>query len=520
MFRFFKSFNYILRIFKIGFVLARHDALFPLKTLKILPFITITAKLFVLKKHRQKDFETIFDYQGHCLREALLDLGPSFVKLGQILSVRSDVVGDEVARALAILQDNAPGFPFKKVEQKIELSFQKKVHDLFVDFEEESVAAASIAQVHKAYLPTGEKVAVKVLRPGIRQKFRKDIDLLRWLVKIIDRKFPQFDWLQLKDTVNTIEDILFREIDLKMEAAAAEELAENFAEDPTYSPPKIYWDYSSSEVLTLEWVDGVRINDKQGMIDLGLDPTKILRQSAESFFYQIYRDGYFHADVHGGNAFVTKEGTIIPIDFGVMGRIDTNIRLFLAETLIGLLEGDYRRVAEVHLRSGFLPKDTSLEEFTQACRAVGATIYGKSSSEISYGELLGQMLNVTERYKLRVPQQLLLLQKTMVMAEGMGKILDKDANMWELARPLVREFWKKNMSPQAKILRKAHDAYHEIKALPHFPNFIHHLDNIVTKDGIKLAPQEDSTSKKTQSSNQNILYVMIFLLGFLMSKLF
>lgn len=510
-----KSVSHLLRLFKISFTLARHDALFLLEKLEILPFVTYSTKLF-RKKHKKDKFDTLSHYHGHCLREALIDLGPSFVKLGQILSVRSDIVGDEIAGELSKLQDRMPGFEFAEVERKIEKNFRKKIPDLYKEFEEKPVAAASIAQVHKATLHTGETVAVKILRPDIKEKFRRDLDLLKWLVGIVDKQLPQYHWMRLQETVETIEDILFREVDMKLEAAAAEELADNFADDPYYRPPTIYWDYTAPEILTMEWVDGVSIGDKQGMLDAGLDPNEILKRSAESFFYQVYRDGYFHADMHGGNAFVTKEGVIIPVDFGVMGRVDRPLRLFLAETLLGLLEGDYRRVAEVHVRAGYVPRDISIDEFAQACRAAGTTVYEKSTGEISYGELLGQMIKVTERYKLQVPMQILLLQKTMIMAEGMGNILDAKINMWELARPLIQEWWKKYMSIEAKALRRIYEAYEDAKKIPLLVDSVREFGQLITNDGFKVKAVSEPSQDRNGSSIW--MYLSIFLLGLLVAK--
>jgi len=258
-----------------------------------------------------------------------------------------------------------------------------------------------------------------------------------------------------------------------MEAAAAQELGENFRDDPSYRTPEIDWDRTAQRVMTQERVDGIPIGDREAIIAAGHDPDVIMQRSAEAFFYQVFRDGFFHADMHGGNAFVDRQGCIVPVDFGIMGRVDEDTRGYLAELLVAFLRRDYRAVAEVQFRAGYVPADQSIEMFAQACRSIGEPIFGKPSHQISIARLLAQLLRVTEQFEMTVQPQLLLLQKTMLMAEGMGTRLNPNVNIWELARPLIEDWMRAHFGPRATVQRSVGDLMQGLRRVPRLIDSLH-----------------------------------------------
>ncbi|UYN94762.1 MAG: 2-polyprenylphenol 6-hydroxylase [Enhydrobacter sp.] len=446
------------RLLRVARSFARHDALFPLETLGIAPALIAWARLFRARRDRRRP--------GERLAAALQEMGPSFIKLGQALSTRADLLSEAVAADLARLQDHLPAFPGAAARHTIESELGRPIDVLFARFEDEPVAAASIAQVHFATTTDGREVAVKVLRPGIERAFERDLDLFYWVAELVERTQPRFRRLKPVEAVRAFADIVRIEMDLRMEAAAAEELGENFADDPGYRAPAIDWDRTAERVMTLERVEGIPIGDRDAIVSAGHDPDAIMKKCAEAFFYQVFRDGFFHADMHGGNAFVDRNGSIVPVDFGIMGRVDEATRGYLAELLVAFLSRDYRAVAEVQFRAGYVPAGQSLEVFAQACRSIGEPIFGKPSHEISIARLLAHLLRVTEQFEMPVQPQLLLLQKTMLMAEGMGTRLNPGVNIWELARPLIEEWMQSHFGPRATAARAAGELAEALRRLP------------------------------------------------------
>jgi ubiquinone biosynthesis protein len=444
---------------------ARHDALFPLETLGIAPALIAWARLFAPRGDTRRP--------GERLAAALQDMGPSFIKLGQALSTRADLLSEEVAADLARLQDHIPAFPGAEARRIIESELGQPLGAVFSSFDDVPVAAASIAQVHFAVTTDGRDVAVKVLRPGIEKAFERDLDLFYWVAELVERTQPRFRRLKPVESVRAFADVVRVEMDLRMEAAAAEELGDNFADDPNYRAPRIDWDRTAERVMTQERVDGIPIGDREAIIAAGHDPHEIMRKAAEAFFYQVFRDGFFHADMHGGNAFVDRQGTIVPVDFGIMGRVDEDTRGYLAELLVAFLRRDYHAVAEVQFRAGYVPPDQSLEIFAQACRSIGEPIFGKPSHQISIARLLAQMLRVTEQFQMAAQPQLLLLQKTMLMAEGMGTKLNPNVNIWELARPLIEDWMVTHFGPRATVGRAVDDLAQGLRRLPRLIDSLH-----------------------------------------------
>lgn len=453
------------RLLRMALSFARHDALFPLETLGIAPALITWARLFAPRRDARRP--------GERLAAALQDMGPSFIKLGQALSTRADLFSEEVAADLARLQDHIPAFPGAEARRIIEAELGQPIDAIFSSFDDVPVAAASIAQVHFAVTADGRDVAVKVLRPGIAKAFEQDLDLFYWMAELVERTQPRFRRLKPVESVRAFADVVRVEMDLRMEAAAAEELGENFADDPNYRAPRIDWDRTAERVMTQERVDGIPIGDRDAIIGAGHDPHEIMRKCAEAFFYQVFRDGFFHADMHGGNAFVDRQGTIVPVDFGIMGRVDEDTRGYLAELLVAFLRRDYHAVAEVQFRAGYVPPDQSLETFAQACRSIGEPIFGKPSHQISIARLLAQMLRVTEQFQMSAQPQLLLLQKTMLMAEGMGTKLNPNVNIWELARPLIEDWMVTHFGPRATVGRAVDDLAQGLRRLPRLIDSLH-----------------------------------------------
>jgi len=475
-----ESLRHIFRLITIARTLARHDALFILEQLKLAPTIVSIAKL--ISKRR------VAGRPGERLARAFQDLGPSFIKVGQMLSTRSDLLGEEMAADLAKLQDKLPPFTTAQARAAVEAEFNGPLADLFAQFDDEPVAAASIAQVHFAVTNDGDDVAVKILRPNIEQAFKADLELFFWGARILERTRPELRRLKPVQTVKTLARSVEIEMDLRFEAAAADELRLNFTHDDTIFVPTIDWQRTGQRVLTTERVHGIPLGDLTAILNAGHDPYEILKKTAESFFQQVFRDGLFHGDMHPGNLFVLPNGTVAVVDFGIMGRLDRTTRKHLAEMLLGFLTRDYRRAAEVHFEAGWIPQDQSVDEFTQACRSISEPILDRPQNEISFANLLGQLFQITATFDMETQPQLLLLQKTMLIAEGTGRNLCPDANMWLIARPLIETWMRKNLGPEAQIKDAAEQTLAAIKKLP---AVIHGLENTLSQfdeKGLKLHP--------------------------------
>ena len=431
-----------LRLFALVRTLARHDALFVFDRIDAARLLVLMLRPFVRRQPGRL---------GEKLARALQDAGPSFIKLGQALASRSDLLGEQIAADLSQLMDRLPPFPFDEVRTTIEDEFDRPLEELFRSFDEEPVAAASIAQVHFAVDAEGREVAVKVLRPGIEAAFDRDLDLFFWVGERVEIHLPMLRRLRLVESVAILADAVGREMDLRFEAAAATELAENFTGDPSFHVPVVDWTRTGKRVLTTQRVSGIKIDEREAIIAAGHDPHQVLAHATEAFFNQVFRDGFFHGDLHAGNLFVRDDGGIAAVDFGIMGRLDRATRRHLGEMLLAFLSRDYRRAAEVHFEAGWVPADRSLDAFAQACRSIAEPILDKPQSEISIARLLGHLFRVTKTFAMETQPQLLLLQKTMLVAEGTGRKLAPDANMWLLARPLIESWTADTFGPEARV---------------------------------------------------------------------
>jgi ubiquinone biosynthesis protein len=489
------------RLVTIGLTLARHDALFPLDRVAAVAPLLRLARLFA--RRRGADPRR----PGQRLAAALDALGPSFIKLGQILSTRVDLVGEEIGADLASLQDRLPPFPAAEARAAIESEFDRPLGELYAAFDDNAVAAASIAQVHFARTVEGREVAVKVLRPGIAQAFARDLDLFLWLATLAEWLQPGLRRLRPVEVVHTLADVVTLEMDLRFEAAAASELAENFAADPAFRVPRVDWARTGRNVLTLERVGGIRIDDRAALVAAGHDIGDLLSRAAGAFFNQVFRDGFFHADMHPGNIFIAADGALAVVDFGIMGRLDRDTRYYLADMLLGFLGGDYRRVAEVHFAAGYVPLRRSVDAFAQACRSIGEPILGRPLQEISIGRLLAQLFRITAQFEMETQPQLLLLQKTMVQVEGLGRRLDPTVNIWTLARPLIEAWMRENRGPEARV-RQGLDGL--VEAAERLPQLVRNLEALIadwSREGVVL--HAESLARQAAERTQHLPRLLV-----------
>ncbi len=382
---------------------------------------------------------------------AITALGPAYIKFGQILSTRPDVVGVELSDQLRMLQDNLPPFPTRIAKDIIELELGCKADDIFSEFSE-PVAAASIAQVHRARIAaTGKEVAVKVLRPGIERAFQRDIDAFHFAAGMIQALSPASRRLRPTDVVGHFEAVVAGELDLRLEAASASEFAATTKDDEGFRVPQIDWSLTSRRVMTLDWAEGIPLGDVAALKAAGHDTTRLGERVIQLFLSHALRDGYFHGDMHQGNLKVAPDGAILAYDFGIMGAIDVYTRRVYAEILMGFIQRDYRRVAEVHFEAGYVPRDRDIDEFARALRAVGEPIFGMDASRISMARLLSYLFEVTERFGMQTRTELILLQRTMVVVEGVARSLDPHLNIWHSARPVVETYIRRNLGPQSMV---------------------------------------------------------------------
>ena len=489
----------LLRLITIARTLARHDALAPLQQLGVAPAVGRFAAL-VSRRHVQ-------GRPGQKLAAALTELGPSFIKLGQFLSTRADLLGEQMAADLSELQDALPPFPAEQARQILEQELDQPLEALFESFDDTPVSAASIAQVHLAVTKAKDdrpvrEVAVKVLRPGVEAAFALDLALFYDLAALAERTQPRLRRFRPTEVVALFDKTVRIEMDLRMEAAAASELAENFADDASYRVPGIDWERSSQRVLTMDRVAGIPIDDREALLAAGHDLEAVLTKAAAVFFNQVFRDGFFHGDQHPGNMWVDAAGNIVVVDFGIMGRLDRKTRSYLADMLLATLTRDYRRLAEVHAEAGYLPPEGELDVFAQALRSVCEPIFGRPLREISFARLLAQLLQLTEAFSMPVQPQLLLLQKNMLMAEGISRRLTADLNIWSLAQPLVEDWVIENRGPQARLRDSAEEAAHSLSRLPETLRDVRKAAHNLAEGAVRLHPESIAALRQEQVGNR------------------
>lgn len=405
--------------------------------------------------------------------EAFQAIGPAAIKLGQALATRPDLVGEAAAADLTRLQDSLPPAPFAVIRAAIEEGLERPIEEVFAEIDPEPVGAASIAQVHRAVTTDGRQVAVKVLRPNIEEDFAKAIETYEWAAAQVEQMGGEIARLRPRLVIATFRQWTNRELDLRLEAASASELRENLVAEPGFFVPQIDWSRTSRRVMTLEWIDGIKLTDRARLIEEGHDLKALATILVRAFLRQAVVDGFFHADLHQGNLFALPDGRLAAIDFGIMGRINRQARIWLAEILYGLITGNYRRVAEIHFEAGYVPPHHNIDEFATALRAVGEPIRGLPVKDISIGRMLDGLFKITRDFDMQTQPHLLLLQKTMVMEEGVATALDPDINMWEAAEPFLTEWVRSELGPEARL---ADSIVRGARMLRHLPDLVRRID--------------------------------------------
>lgn len=419
--------------------------------------------------------------RGVRIRRTLEDLGPIFVKFGQTLSTRRDLLPDDIAEELIKLQDRVPAFPGSDAKAIVEQALGQPVSLVFAEFEETPLASASVAQVHAARLHDGQDVVVKVLRPGIEKQIRSDIALLYELARLAQRFWSDAKRLRPIEVVAEFEKTILDELDLVREAANAAEMRRRFEDSEILYIPKVYWPYTRRQVLVMERISGIPVGDVETLKREGVDFKLLAERGVEIFFTQVLRDSFFHADMHPGNIFVTPPAQYIAVDFGIVGSISREDKRYVAENLLAFFNRDYRRVAEMHIESGWIPKTTRVEEFESAVRAVSEPIFEKPLKDISYGHLLLRLFQVARRFDMEVQPQLVLLQKTLLNIEGLGRDLYPDLDLWQTAKPFLERWFKDEMGPKAGLRKIQSQLPEWAESWPEMPMLIHRmLENAAT----------------------------------------
>ncbi|HEY6022786.1 MAG TPA: 2-polyprenylphenol 6-hydroxylase [Pseudolabrys sp.] len=483
--------SHLLRLSRAGFVFAREGVFALVDTRPLpLPAKTAIAVARLLERPSAKSGESR-------LAAALSKLGPTYVKLGQFLATRPDVVGTAIAQDLESLQDKMAPFPQSEAESAVAAAFDKPLSAIYSSFGP-PVAAASIAQVHRAEIEKDgvrKPVAVKILRPGIERRFKSDLDAFFFAARKGEAFSEEARRLRLIEVVSTLARSVAIEMDFRLEAAAASEMAENTRDDANFRVPTVDWDRTAREVLTLEWIDGIRLSDHGALEAKGFDLAALGRNVIQSFLRHALRDGFFHADMHPGNLFVDDEARLVAVDFGIMGRLGPKERRFLAEILLGFISRDYYRTAQVHFDAGYVPRHHSVDSFAQAIRAIGEPIHNRTAEDISMAKLLMLLFEVTGLFDMRTRPELLLLQKTMVVVEGVARSLDPKLDMWTTADPVVREWIARNLGPVGRLEDAVEGAGEIGRFLGEVPGLLTRagtlLDQVddITRDGLVLSPE-------------------------------
>ena len=485
------SLSHLFRLGRVGLVCAREGIFGLIDPAPLPPQLRLVWRLGRLIERPSKADAK------HRLSTTVTALGPSYVKLGQFLATRPDVVGPALARELESLQDSMPPFSQGEAEKTVAAALDKKLSDVFVTFGP-PVAAASIAQVHRAEIKTSSgrrPVAVKVLRPGIERRFKDDLEAFGFVARNAELLSPEARRLRLVEVVETLARSVALEMDLRLEAAALSEMAENTKDDPDFRVPTVEWDYTARDVLTMEWIDGTPFNDRAALAARDLDLARLGRALIQTFLRHALRDGFFHADMHPGNLFVDSKGRLVAVDFGIMGRLRSQERQFLAEILLGFITRDYRRTAEVHFEAGYVPAHHSVESFAQAIRAIGEPIHSRTAEDISMAKLLTLLFEVTGLFDMRTRPELLLLQKTMVVVEGVARGLDPRLNIWTTAEPVVRDWIVRNIGPAGQLEGAAKGMGEAGHLLARIPGLLHRAlrvaeqIDLAAREGVTLAPE-------------------------------
>ena len=509
-------------LFKLGRKVAKSDILSIVTKFQEPPFaIKILFKILSFSFSQKKKMDNQKD-EGERLSNSLESMGTTFIKLGQFLATRPDIIGEELSKKLENLQDKLPPFSLLQAKEIIKNDLGENTYNSIINLGE-PVAAASIAQVHKAQIDDNgiiKDVAIKILRPNIKEIFNKEIDAIMLFAFLVESFIKKTKRLKLVEVVFLLKEITNLEMDLRFEAAAANEYAENTKNDIGFRVPQIYWNYTSENVMTLDWVDGISIRETDELKNKNFNTEKIAEDVIQNFLRHAVRDGFFHADMHQGNIFIDNDGQIVPIDFGIMGRLDKMSKRFLAEILFGFIQRDYRKVAEVHLIAGLVPKEVPIDDLAQALRSIGEPIFGQAVKDISGGKLLKQLFDVTEKFNMQTQPQLLMLQKTMVVVEGVARKLNPNTNIWTTSKPVLESWLRETKDPMTKINETLKNTSEVIKRLPEFPEIMDKANQALTYLASGQIPNNSNsyTALNTQKNemiafrNQSIIGLLILVI--------
>ena len=494
----------IFRIIFIIFIVLkfRLDEFFKLRKNSLLSILLYPLSLIKSKK----------DNRAIRLRLALESLGPIFIKFGQMLSTRKDLLPNDIAIELSKLQDKVPPFEFKKVKQTIENAYSKKISSVFKEFNEKPVASASVAQVHFAILHNGEKVAVKILRPNIESEVKKDIKLLHLIANILYKIWSDGKRLKPDEVVSEFERHTQSELNLLLEAGHCSHLGENFKDKKLLVVPSVFWDYCHEKVMVMERMDGIPISNIDAIKKNKINLSELAKNGVEIFFTQVFRDGFFHADMHPGNIQVAKSGKYIAMDFGIMGTLNDQDKLYLAKNFAAFFKRDYREVARVHIESGWVPAETSIDEFENAIRSVCEPIFNKPLKDISFGKLLIRLFQTSKKFNMEIQPQLTMLQKTLLNVEGLGRELDPNLDLWVTARPFLENWLKEQIGPKNLINRIKKEFPNWVDIAPQLPTLLHAYLNNHNKNSYTIIEKDIRKSIEGIKLRQDrIILVMILL---------
>ena len=494
----------IFRIIFIIFIVLkfRLDEFFKLRKNSLLSILLYPLSLIKPKKNNR----------AIRLRLALESLGPIFIKFGQMLSTRKDLLPNDIAIELSKLQDKVPPFEFEKVKQTIENAYSKKISSVFKEFNEKPVASASVAQVHFAILHNGEKVAVKILRPNIEREVKKDIKLLHLIANILYKIWSDGKRLKPDEVVSEFERHTQSELNLLLEAGHCSHLGENFKDKKLLVVPSVFWDYCHEKVMVMERMDGIPISNIDAIKKNKINLSELAKNGVEIFFTQVFRDGFFHADMHPGNIQVAKSGKYIAMDFGIMGTLNDQDKLYLAKNFAAFFKRDYREVARVHIESGWVPAETSIDEFENAIRSVCEPIFNKPLKDISFGKLLIRLFQTSKKFNMEIQPQLTMLQKTLLNVEGLGRELDPNLDLWVTARPFLENWLKEQIGPKNLINRIKKEFPNWVDIAPQLPTLLHAYLNNHNKDSYTIIEKDIRKSIEGIKLRQDrIILVMILL---------
>ena len=496
-------------LLKIGRKLAQSEILDIFSKFHKIPILIKVLFYFLSFSFKKKNDVNYNIDDKERLSSSLQSMGTTFIKLGQFLATRPDIIGESLSKQLEKLQDKLPPFPLSDAKAIIKSDLGDQMFNSILNISE-PIAAASIAQVHKAQINdngTIKDVAIKILRPEIKKIFNDEIDALMFFAFILESIVKKTKRLKLVEVTFLLKQITNHEMDLRFEAAAANEYAENTKNDIGFKVPNIYWNFTSENVMTLDWIDGNSIRETEMLESQNIDTGKIATDIIQHFLRHAVRDGFFHADMHQGNIFIDKSGQIVPIDFGIMGRLDKLSKRFLAEILYGFIQRDYKKVAEVHLAAELVPKNVPVDELAQALRSIGEPIFGQTVKDISGGKLLKQLFDVTEKFNMQTQPQLLLLQKTMVVVEGVARKLNPNTNIWETSRPVLENWLRESKDPINSISETIKDTREVIKKLPEFPEVMEKANQALSFLASGQIPQNSNSYNALNEAKSEMITI-------------